>query len=440
MKFFRTLLGLTVFVLSAGFAAADLSVTSDELTIQPDSGVVAGQTVRIYTTVNNSGAVDLIGTVKFFVDGAQVATDQPVSVKAKSVPDEVFVAWTTNAGNHKIAAQIFPSDPATDDSSNNYVETSFFVDADSDGDGVGDSVDVDDDNDGLNDDAESASGTNPRKYDTDNDGVGDAKDAFPVDPTEWDDTDSDGIGNNADPDDDNDGLPDTAETEIGTDPLNPDTDGDGVESCNDLLDEFPLESSECRDTDGDGCGDNSDENPNDAQVCSDCDHDGIADSADADDDNDGHPDESDAFTCDATEWLDTDRDGLGDNADPNDANQGPVPVFEGNRIVIVGEEVSFDASGSTDADGEIVSYVWDFGDDSAVTENVKATHIYQKVGEYFVKLKITDDAGESRVKSAVIVVENSPLLEQILLWLMILLLLIFLYIFWKTVQHKKQPR
>lgn len=440
MKIFRAFLGLAAFLVFASPAFADLSVLSDELTIQPESGAIRGEVIKIYTTVRNSGEADLIGTVKFFVDGMQIATDQPVSVKSGGVPDEVFVNWTAIAGNHKIATQIFPNDVTTDDSSNNYAEKTFFVDADSDGDGVGDFYDIDDDNDGLLDEDETLIGTNPKKYDTDNDGVGDGEDAFPLDPAEQYDNDGDGIGDNADLDDDNDGLPDTAELTIGTDPLDPDTDDDGLEFCNDLLDKFPLEPTECLDSDGDGCGDNSDENPNDSTICADCDGDGVANSVDLDDDNDGYPDEEDAFPCDSSEWLDSDADGLGDNADPNDENQGPVAVFDGDRIVIVGEEVIFDASRSSDADGKVVAFSWDFGDSSTFVETAAATHVYQKVGEYVVKLKITDDAGESRVKSAVIIVENSPLLEQILLWLMILLLLAFLYIFWKTVQHKKQPR
>lgn len=440
MKIFRVFLGFAAFFFFVNPVFADLSISGDELTMQPVSGVIHGRVVKIYTTVRNSGDADLIGTVKFFVDGAQIVTDQPVSVKSGSVPDEVFVNWTAIAGSHKIAAQIFPNETADDDPSNNYVEQTFFVDADLDGDGVGDSVDIDDDNDGLSDEDENSGGTNSKKWDTDGDGVGDGEDVFPLDPNEWEDTDGDGIGNNADLDDDNDGLPDTAENEIGTDPLDPDTDDDGLESCNDLLDKFPLEPTECLDSDGDGCGDNSDLNPNDASDCEDCDGDGVANSVDLDDDNDGHLDEDDAFDCDASEWLDSDGDGLGDEADPNDANQGPVAVFDGDRIVIVGEEVTFDASRSSDADGKVVAFVWDFGDNSGIFETAKVTHVYQKVGEYVVKLKITDDVGESRVKSAVIVVENSPLLEQVLLWLMILLLLIFLYIFWKTVQHKKQPR
>ncbi len=418
---------------------ADLSISGDELTLQPSSGVLHGKVVRIYTTVRNQGDIDLIGTVKFFVDGAQIATDQPVSVKAGSIPDEVFINWTAIAGSHKVAAQIFPSEAEGDNPANNYVEQNFFVDADTDLDGTGNSIDIDDDNDGLNDVDEESLGTNPRKSDTDGDGVGDKSDVFPLDPTEWADSDRDSIGDNADLDDDNDGLPDTAEEQIGTDPLNPDTDGDGLELCNDLLDKFPLEKLECADRDGDGCGDNSDDDPNDAEVCTDCDSDGLANSLDPDDDNDGHPDDEDAFECDATEFLDSDRDGLGDNADPNDKNQGPVPVFAGDRVVIVNKEVIFDASKSSDADGDVVTFVWDFGD-GEISENARSTHIYTKIGEYILKLKITDNSGESRVREAIIIVENSPLLEQMLLGLMILLLIIFILIFWRTVQHRKKRK
>jgi len=435
MKFFRAFLGIFVFLVFVNSTFADLSVISNELTLQPASGVIHGKVVKIYTTVRNFGDSDLIGTVKFFVDGGQIATDQPVSVKSGSVPDEVFVNWTAVAGTHKIAVQVFPNEVASDDSYNNYAEKTFFVDADSDNDGIGDMVDIDDDNDGLNDEDEIAIGTNSKKYDTDNDGVGDGDDAFPLDPTEWEDTDGDGIGNNSDLDDDNDGLPDTAESEIKTDPLDPDTDDDGLENCNDLFDKFPLESSECFDSDGDGCGDNSDQDPNDSTICADCDGDGIADSVDLDDDNDGHIDDEDAFICDASEWLDSDSDGLGDEADPNDENQGPVPVLEGDRIVIVGEEVVFDASNSSDADGEIIAFLWDFGD-GTTAETVRSTHTFSKVGEYVVKLKVTDNADESRIRDVIVVVENSPFLEQVLLWLMFLLLFVFLFIFWKTVQHK----
>ncbi|MDD3066768.1 MAG: PKD domain-containing protein [Candidatus Gracilibacteria bacterium] len=468
----------------------DLSIADDDLVIKPKAGVVAGQIIKLYVTARNNGDKDLIGTVKFFVDGNQVTTDQPVSVKQGSIPDEVFVNWVAIAGNHKVSAQVYPYDAEGDDSSNNYAEEDLFVDSDTDGDGVGDSVDVDDDNDGIKDPDESTQGTNPKKSDTDNDGVNDGKDVFPIDPAESIDTDKDGIGNNADTDDDNDGLPDEAEAKLGTDPLKPDTDGDGVESCNDLKDAFPLDTKECKDSDGDGVGDNFDLFPNDPKESADCDKDGIGNNADKDDDNDGHLDSEDAFPCDPaewqdtdkdgvgnnadtdddndgycdatpaikgvcklnpdgstdafpfdpTEWFDSDKDGMGDNADPNDGNQGPVAILEGEMLAIVNNQVTFDGSKSQDADGKVMSYSWDFGDGSPILEGAIAPHIYKKVGDYIVKLTVTDDKGESRVKQATVMVENSHWLEDVLMWLLLLLLILFLYIFYKTVKQGKKRK
>ena len=76
---------------------------------------------------------------------------------------------------------------------------------DDDGDGVADSSDafpldssefVDTDSDGTGNNADT----------DDDDGVEDSSDAFPLDAAESVDTDSDGTGNNADTDDDGDGV------------------------------------------------------------------------------------------------------------------------------------------------------------------------------------------------------------------------------------------
>ncbi len=473
MKFFRRLSVLLATLLFVPLAWAaftnDLSITGVPLQFVPAADVVERQTVRIYATVHNISESDLIGTVKFFVDGGQIATDQPISVKAGSIPDEVFILWTATAGQHMVTAQIYPYDTAGDNPTNNVTEKALFVDSDTDGDGVGNLLDTDDDNDGLSDTEEQSAGTDQYRSDTDGDGVADKSDVFPLDPSEWADNDADGIGDNADPDDDNEGLPDVAEEELKTDPFNPDTDGDG---CDDLTDKFPTDAMECADTDGDGVGDNADLFPLDSSESTDCDGDGTGDTADLDDDNDGTPDIADAlpcdssewrdcdsdgigdnadpdddndgyldtddlFTCDATEWADADQDGLGDNADPNDNNQGPVISFTGAELAFVGEEAFFDASNSFDPDGQVAKYVWDFGDGTPLVEDPAAPHIFERVGGYIVRLIVTDDAGESRVGELLVTVENSPWLEQVLLWLLLILLLIFVYVFYQTVQHKK---
>ncbi len=59
---------------------------------------------------------------------------------------------------------------------------------------------------------------------------------------------------------------------------------------------------------------------------------------------------------------------------------------------IVGETVTFDASASTDSDGTIVSYAWDFGD-GASGSGVVVEHVYTAVGKYTVALTVTDNDG-----------------------------------------------
>lgn len=57
-----------------------------------------------------------------------------------------------------------------------------------------------------------------------------------------------------------------------------------------------------------------------------------------------------------------------------------------------GEPMTFDASGSTDADGSIISYVWAFGDGQTAEGRVR-THTYFERGAFPVRLTVTDDLG-----------------------------------------------
>ncbi|CAN5331081.1 PKD domain-containing protein [soil metagenome] len=71
------------------------------------------------------------------------------------------------------------------------------------------------------------------------------------------------------------------------------------------------------------------------------------------------------------------------------ANKPPVAVF---TTSVTGQALSVDASGSSDPDGSVVSYQWNFGDGSgsgiAVTQ-----HAYAAPGTYQVTLTVTDNLG-----------------------------------------------
>lgn len=58
----------------------------------------------------------------------------------------------------------------------------------------------------------------------------------------------------------------------------------------------------------------------------------------------------------------------------------------------INQEISFDASDSSDADGEVVSFEWDFGDGGSASGKA-VTHRYSQCGEYEVILTVTDNEG-----------------------------------------------
>jgi len=76
-------------------------------------------------------------------------------------------------------------------------------------------------------------------------------------------------------------------------------------------------------------------------------------------------------------------------------NSAPAAVFTASPSMGTAPlTVNFNASGSSDADGEIVGYDWDFGDGSVGTDAL-ASHTYQSKGTYAARLTVHDDAGAS---------------------------------------------
>lgn len=70
-------------------------------------------------------------------------------------------------------------------------------------------------------------------------------------------------------------------------------------------------------------------------------------------------------------------------------NQAPTADF---ALDITGLDVSVDGSASTDPDGQVESYAWDFGDGTTKTGKT-ATHSYATSGQISVSLTVTDNSG-----------------------------------------------
>jgi probable HAF family extracellular repeat protein len=57
------------------------------------------------------------------------------------------------------------------------------------------------------------------------------------------------------------------------------------------------------------------------------------------------------------------------------------------------EAIAFDGRQSSDPDGDPLTFVWDFGDDSPTATGATTSHVYDKMGHYTVKLTVSDGRG-----------------------------------------------
>jgi len=85
-------------------------------------------------------------------------------------------------------------------------------------------------------------------------------------------------------------------------------------------------------------------------------------------------------------------------------NQKPIADAGGPYSGYAGQSITFDASGSTDSDGAISGYQWDFENDgnydTGWLETPTTTHSYSNTGSYTVKLQVKDNEGETDTDTA----------------------------------------
>jgi hypothetical protein len=98
----------------------------------------------------------------------------------------------------------------------------------------------------------------------------------------------------------------------------------------------------------------------------------------------------------------------------------PVADADGPYSIFVGDTLTLDASGSTGADNDIVSYMWDLNDDETFETDAGAQPILvvdypylQSLGllinyTYTIHLKVTDSEGQSDVNDSTLIIVPKP--------------------------------
>lgn len=139
-----------LFTLSA-HAAGNIGFIQGNIWYSPDPFFL-GQTVRLYSAVFNGSSNDIVGTVEFYADAAPIGTTNFTAASGGKL-QEVWVDWKAVGGDHTISAKIIraaisragqPDEPIAVANAVSG-ESVRFIDADTDGDGIGDRQDTKDD-------------------------------------------------------------------------------------------------------------------------------------------------------------------------------------------------------------------------------------------------------------------------------------------------------
>ncbi|MFP3985038.1 MAG: PKD domain-containing protein [Candidatus Bathyarchaeia archaeon] len=110
----------------------------------------------------------------------------------------------------------------------------------------------------------------------------------------------------------------------------------------------------------------------------------------------------------------TDNDGLTGNTTKSiHVSQRPVAAFTFSPPdPIIHENITFDASASTPNGGDIMSYIWDFGDGNTTTvTDPTIIHAYEIFGNYTVTLNITDSEDHWDTESKIVEVTAAPIAD-----------------------------
>ncbi|HKQ47384.1 MAG TPA: PKD domain-containing protein [Phycisphaerae bacterium] len=109
-----------------------------------------------------------------------------------------------------------------------------------------------------------------------------------------------------------------------------------------------------------------------------------------------------------------DRGGEGTTTRTVLANSLPEAQFTFSIDATNALRVNFDGTGSSDADGPLTEFSWDFGDDSDEAFGAVISHTYAEPGDYTVVLTVTDEFGAMDSASQVVdVVGSEPFVRSV---------------------------
>jgi len=112
--------------------------------------------------------------------------------------------------------------------------------------------------------------------------------------------------------------------------------------------------------------------------------------------------------------LESDASGLLANcvAAPRGVNQPPVAVIDAPPGGVANQLLSFSGINSSDPDGEIKSYRWDYGDGEAAEFTFpRATHRYASPGSYTVQLTVVDNEGATGTASQMVEISAEQMIS-----------------------------
>lgn len=87
--------------------------------VYSESQLYAGEQVRVYVTIINSGNKDIRGVAQFYQGAIALGEPRPFSVKAQSVPAYIWTDWRPSEGTYNISVSIVGTEPDDQNLTNN---------------------------------------------------------------------------------------------------------------------------------------------------------------------------------------------------------------------------------------------------------------------------------------------------------------------------------